>query len=609
MKQAILGTLACLCLAGAAWAQEPTLTWNFTGFNGNATVAWAVKTPAAAGKLPEIMLAQDNRPPDKFPQLQVATLEVDCTKRTVRPIVLDVYNSQFVKTESRASKNGHSPFMGALEYSLNDFCRAQSRATKQATPADALKWISSYHPAAVVDPVPPTGANLAFELAGRGTDMQRIHSWLETTSMAKTGASARAWVFEAWQGGWQPGSNNFTPATWRLYEFDCQTTIRQREVWFQQLDPKLAQSSKKSGGGDFRVTADPTLKQIGLRVCVNRAMLFSETFSGSDKELVASLYGGAAQVGVAAKPAAKVSVTLVDLGPTIRMTMDDNGYKYTGVFTRDYPTSSTYKGEFWSDAKEATKIKDTISVIGIRNGLLEIDSVYRNGPYGIPVTNGKTSGKGVLYSERDNDKWTWSLVEPTVIGLKTAPASIPAAPTRVPNPAPAPGPTALKPAGPTPLPAPVTPAPAAAAPKTTASVMSVLYDGATWRLLASDATHAIAWADANAPTGQPPRLHIMWTYAMDQSFPGSSRPARSYYWTVDLDCAGEKFQLKEERYLNQAGIEVGANPAQTYWRAAAQLKEAEPLLKQKCSGAASTGDTFFGTARSTHGWLKGRLPS
>ena len=40
MKRLVAGLLA-LASAGSAWAQEPVLTWNYTGFNSTATVACA----------------------------------------------------------------------------------------------------------------------------------------------------------------------------------------------------------------------------------------------------------------------------------------------------------------------------------------------------------------------------------------------------------------------------------------------------------------------------------------------------------------------------------------------------------------------------------------
>ena len=453
---------------------------------------------------------------------------------------------------------------------------------------------------AVAAVTPPSGTNLSFELAGNNA--QGEDSWLETTTIAHDGKSARAWVLQAWRNGWLPGNAKPTekPATWRFYEFQCEANVRHRNPAWIQLDPKLdAANTMKVAEGEFTPPSSQPQKQIAKRVCNNRPMLFSETFKGSDKELIASWYNAAAHVGVAAKPVETPRYTAVDLGPTIRFTILDGSFKYTGAFTRESPTSYLYKGEFHPDTAPASTIKDTLSVLGIRNGMLYLNSNYRESPYAIPVTNGKVSGKGILYSERGDDDFSWSLIEPTTVALKAAPV----APTPVPAPAvPAPVPVAPKPA---PV-VPAAPAPAPAAPAAK-SAMNIQYDAAGWRVFTADSTHAIAWADAHAPAGAPPRLHIMYTFAVDTHFNASPRDARTYYWTIDLDCAGNKFRLEQDRYLNQNGIEINVNPSQTNWRAAAQLQEAEPVMKQKCSGATPTGDLTYGAARSTHTWLQTKI--
>lgn len=424
MKRMILAAWAGLALAGAASAQEPVLTWNYDGFNGNAATAWAVKTPAANGKLPEFMIAQDDRTPGKL-QIQVATLEIDCAKRTVRPITLDTYDASFVKTGSRTSKGGHTPFMGALEYSLSGACASRSAATRQANAADALKWIYTYHPVAEVGPQPPTGSNLTFELAGISS--QRQDNWLETTTITRDGKFAKAWVLEVWQAGWQlsGGRQMEKPAAWRLYEFECAGVLRQRNPAWIEYDAKFAVANTKTVSAEFKVLSSQPDKQIAKRICNNRPMLFSGNFKGSDKELVASWYGASSFVGVAAKPVEAPRYTAVDLGPTIRFTILDGSFKYTGAFTREGASSYLYKGEFHPDTAPNAPIKDTLEVLGIRNGLLYLNSNFRDSPYAIPVANGKVTGKGILYSERGDDDFSWSLVEPVTIAMKSAPTPSP----------------------------------------------------------------------------------------------------------------------------------------------------------------------------------------
>lgn len=586
MKRIIAGLLAA-SIAGAASAQEPSPTWNYSGIVGNTTVAWAIQTPGSPGKLPVIMLSMDNHTPGKVHSAQIATLEIDCAKRTVRPITVDTYDAYFVKTNTQAGSTGHAPFSGAMTSSLEAFCASRSQATRQANAIDALRWLDGYQPGSVAEPQPPSGPNLSFELAGRGSDTQRIDSWLETTSIAKTDSNAKAWVFEAWQSGWQSGTRtNFSPATWRHYEFDCQATIRYREVWFEQLDPKLAKYSVRTTNASLSVASDPTIKQIAMRVCSNRAMLFSEKFKGSDKELAASWYGASAQVGVAAKPTGKAPVTPVDLGPTIRMTIDDNGYRYTGLFTRQSPASKIYVGSFAADTNTVSRIDDTLTVIGIRNGMLEIDSDFRKGPYAIPVANGKVSGKGTVYPERANDKWSWTLVEPATIASSAPAPATPAAPV-APKPAPAPA------------------APAAA---DTGSYALAANRSLVWRQHIRTERESSAWADGAARLGGKPLLHIVNHMTFDSTHSGVPGPFRISVATIEYDCVAKTYRGVYAAYHDRDGKLLGSSF--NGW-GPVRFDIAHPLgpaLQARCAGAAPpAGDAFTGNyiATATE-WLSSR---
>lgn len=430
MKRFVLAGLAMAAWGPAARAQEPNLSWNYVGVAGNATVGWALKTPAAQGTLPHYIIAADDRTPGKLHNAQVATLEVDCAAKTVKPVALETYDGMFVKTGTRSATGGHAPFQGQLAQAMTDLCAGASRETFQGSAVQALAWLDERHPAKT--PTAPTGL-LSFELAGTGSDMEGQHTWLETTSIKRDGDKATAWVFETWPNGWAVSNGRYSipaPMTWRRYDIQCGAKASIANTWFEQLSPTLA-SIKSQYVNSSNFSADATYKQIILRVCNNRQMLFSKVFQGDVKALVSANYSGAAQaVQSTSTIRPDPQPQRVDLGPTIRITEKDGGNTYVSTFTRDGAGSNSYKGST-SLAGAGNPFNSTIHVRGLSNGMLILDRVgVITGQWAIPVAGGKASGEGIAYWRRDDDSYSWTLDEPDAITVMT-----PATPTPAPAPA------------------------------------------------------------------------------------------------------------------------------------------------------------------------------
>lgn len=458
MKHGLIAALAAVVLAGPTWAQTPPpeYAWSKTTSGSTRVAAWAVKSNPAQGLPQLLVLARDESAGKKAGEWvrasALVTLEVNCATGMGRILEQVRYDASFVETMRRAVTSPWANFYQLQEGQVpaKVWCAAPGAAqpdTKTATIAAAQVWLDAMIPQRKPDPVPPKTAS--FEYAGMTSDSVRIDRWIDAATIQRDGKIASVWVFEPWREGWQANARESirtNPARWMLTEFDCDAQLY-RNAWMADFNAKLEITSTRfTDYNKFTALNDKNLHQIRMRACSNRPMLFSEKYSGDVKSLAAAKYGAGAAVGSTVKPQPKPVATPVDLGPTIRITFKDKNYSYVGTATRVGNTPE-YRGEFMQ-ASGVGKYTISLLVKGIIDGQLVIEqSGTIPDELRMPITNGKPSGKGISYNNRDEDDYSWTLVEPTTVGAKQAP--VPAAPTpSTPMP-----PTPVIPATPPPAPA------------------------------------------------------------------------------------------------------------------------------------------------------------
>lgn len=446
MKRGMIALLAGLMLAGAAGAQTPPpeYAWSKTTNGSTRVAAWALKSAPADG-LPQLLVLARDESAGKTPGQWVrasalVTLEINCATASGRIVEQVGFNADFVETKRRTVNSPWASFFQLNEGQVpaTAWCAAPGAPrpdAKIATIAAAQAWLDAMIPQRKPDPVPPKTAN--FEFAGLTSDSVLVDRWIDAATITREGKIASVWVFEPWTTGWNTKTRESiraTPARWILTEFDCDAELY-RNAWLADLNARLdVTNTRFTDYNKFTALNDLNLHQIRQRACNNRPMLFSEKFAGDIKTLAALKYGAGPAVGLTVKPQAPPVPTPVDLGPTIRITFKNRLYNYVGAFTRVGATGE-YRGEFML-ASGSGKYSTALYVKGIIDGQLVIDQDGTiKDQLRIPVANGKPSGKGISYNARDRDDYSWTLVEPTVIGMKQAP--VPAAPVVPATPPPA----------------------------------------------------------------------------------------------------------------------------------------------------------------------------
>lgn len=438
MKRALFAALAGLTLAGAAGAQTPPpeYAWSQTTSGSTRVAAWTVKSNPEGGLPQLLVLARDESAGKKAGEWvrasALVTLEVNCATGMGRILEQVRYNATFVETSRRKIA---SPWVNFYQLQEGEAPAKVWCAAPGATPADskaatidaAQAWLDAMIPQRKPDPVPPQTAS--FEYAGMTSDSVRIDRWIDATTITRDGKIASVWVFEPWREGWQANARESirtNPARWILTEFDCDAQLY-RNAWMADFNAKLEVTSTRfTDYNKFTALNDKNLHQIRMRACSNRPMLFSEKYAGDVKSLAAAKYGAGAAVGSTVKPQAKPIPTPVDLGPTLRITFKDRNYSYVGTATRVGKTAE-YRGEFMQ-ASGVGKYSVSLLVKGIIDGQLVIEqSGTVPDELRMPIANGKPSGKGISYNNRDQDDYSWTLVEPTTVGPQQAP--VPASPT------------------------------------------------------------------------------------------------------------------------------------------------------------------------------------
>ena len=424
MKHAVLALLA-LATAGPALAQEPQLDWSSIPTQSGLTAAWAVK-PATAADKPRIFIvmrtSREAEPRTEIRESKVVAMDVDCAAGKVRPVYEKTYNAAYAETASEAVATDwvYLYAVGELGNIVSYHCRTPNPPLLwKADVMGAQQKLDAALPKLSFPPMPPQSGT--FELVGdSGVAYQPYDIWLETTSITREGNLAKAWAADVWVNSWDAlRSGNGSAVTWRLYEIECVERPRTRNIFFEQYGQDLKDGSgypTTVADAKFSVAGDVNLKALALRVCNGRPLHFSETVKGDLKTLISTHYVGAAQKLGGPPLAKKPPAQPVDLGPTIRL-VDQNPYwTYKGTFTRS-GDSNSYTGKF--EAEGINPLPATLSVVGIRDGRLLIErSGTPGGLMAFPVANGKVSGKGVAYWERQNDEHSVTLVEPATITLK-----------------------------------------------------------------------------------------------------------------------------------------------------------------------------------------------
>lgn len=597
MRHGFIAGLAALMLANAGWAQTPPpeYAWSKTTSGSTRVAAWTVKSNQA-GALPQLMVLARDESAGKTPGEWVrasalVTLEVNCANTTGRILEQVRYGANFAETGRRTQVSPWTSFFQLAEGQVpaQRWCAAPGAPqpdAKTATIDAAQAWLDAMIPQRKPDPAPPKTAN--FEYAGFNSEAQHVDKWLDGASITREGKIASAWVFEAWQAGWKSttlASIRNAPARWMLYEFDCETKLY-RGVWFADLNAKLEiASTRLTDYNKFVALNDQNLHQIGLRACNNRPILFSEKYSGDITSLVAAKYGAGAAVGSTVKPLPPPPVTRVDMGPTIRITARNKLYSYVGTFT-GAGAGTDYSGDFMQ-ADGTGKYRVALHVVGVIDGQLVIEqSGTVKDELRIPVANGKPSGKGISWNARDNDEYSWTLVEPATITVAA--------------PKPAPVPAASVPA------APVASGSATAADK--AAYALPADKSLVWRQHVRKANESSAWAEGAARPGGKPLLHIINHMTSDSTQSGVPGPFRISVATIEYDCAAKTYRGVYAAYHDRDGKLLATSF--NGW-GPVRFDVAHPLgpaLQARCSGAAPpSGETFSGNyVAAGRDWLSGR---
>lgn len=420
--------LVLLALSPAASAQTGTFDWRTTEGPNGAPAAWAVKSEGGAGVMPQVMVLARQGQPGSAPSARTSLLmafEVDCTARKARAASLTRFNADFVQTSTQPASSPWMDFstLGPSADSARAYCTKSPEVGQSAERHDltgAQRWLDGKIPQPIAA---PTGV-LTFEYGGPLNSSQPQDLWLETTTIKREGDTAKAWIIEVWEPGWQPlqaGTNiAANPASWSLQEFTCGASLKVREVWSAKLNGKLETTSSGDRYDQPRSAGDSTYTSIALRVCNNRPLLFSETIKADIRTLAASRYAGAGMAfGIGARSyKERPRPQPVDLGPTIRITQKDRNYSYVGAFTRESADPNVYKGQIsFPDGKNSYPV--TLTVEGIVGGqlMLRRDKTF-DGQMAIPLVDGKPSGKGVYAAFRHDDAYSWSLVEPATVTAK-----------------------------------------------------------------------------------------------------------------------------------------------------------------------------------------------
>lgn len=441
MRRGLIVGLLAFFGAASAWAQTPPLeyAWSKTTSGSTRVAAWTVKSNQA-GALPQLLvLGRDEsagkKPGERVRTSVLVTLEINCTNTTGRIVEQVRYDANFVETARRTQATPWVSFFQLAEGQIpaQRWCAAPGVTppdTRTATIDAAQVWLDDMIAKPKPTPVPPQ--TVSFEYAGMTSDSVRVDRWLDVATMKRAGKVATVWVFEIQQAGWQTTAREAVrnwPATWFLYEFDCDSELY-RGAWFAELGAKLDTTRVMfTDYNKFTALNDKNLHQIRMRTCSNRPMLFSEKYAGDIKSLAALKYGAGPSVGSTVKPQAPPVVTPVDLGPTIRISAKDKNYSYVGTFAR-IGTTNEYRGEFMQ-ATGIGKYAVSLLVKGVINGeLVIVQGGTITDELRMPITEGKPSGKGISYNMRDRDDYSWTLVEPTTLGVKAAP--VPATPPPAP---------------------------------------------------------------------------------------------------------------------------------------------------------------------------------
>ena len=420
-----------LVSAPSGHAQPAAFDWWITPGPSGAQAAWAVKSERGAGEMPQLMmLVREAKPAIYAPgtdirKSQLLTFDVDCSLEKARPLEIAVYSAYFDLSGTQTPPPNWTAFamMGEVTAVAKSYCSKvlpAGQTAERATIAAAQAWLDAMIPKPKPEPKPPVTSN--FELVGHMSDAQPVDIWLDASATTREGALAKAWTFEAWEGGWiklANGKMNIDrPAAWRLHEIECGATLRVREIWRQQFAPSMTPvntvASPSSPFSTLTPVSDTNTFMLAQRVCNNRPLTFSAKYTGSASQLAVSRYVAGEFVKVQAPRFPYPAVAQVDLGPTIRIRENDRTSVYEGIFTRS-GTDNYYSGEFTYASGQKTKAN--LRVKGIFDGMLLIDRSDREGDYGFPVANGKAA-TGIPQWNRHRTDYTVTLLEPVTITLK-----------------------------------------------------------------------------------------------------------------------------------------------------------------------------------------------
>lgn len=424
-RLAIAGLLSLVAATGA-WAQEAELSWTKINTAPGMAAAWAMKPAANPASHPQVIIVMRFTQPGATPGTDVRTsqaytLEADCPAGKMRPVAHAIYSADFALTESPPTGSEWATFAEYGEYGaiVNLACQTNNPAVLWKTDVrGAQQKLDATIPKPKVPIAPP--ASSRFEYVGLSTnDSQPIDYWIDTNSITREGNIAKAWTVEIWISGWSRALS-FPPITWRLREVECGQMLRERNTFWRQVnDDAVTGYDTERPDAKFSTGGDPNIDAIMKRVCNNRPLLFSRTIEGDLKTLVSRRYPGASEKLGSGIPLDKAPpAQRVDLGPTLRISEKDEHWSYTGTFTESSAGSGSYSGKF-----DAVGIDNPnparLYVLGIVDGMLIIERQGTpKGQFAIPVTDGKVSGKGIATWNRDDDTYSWTLVEPTIIRPK-----------------------------------------------------------------------------------------------------------------------------------------------------------------------------------------------